>query len=362
MNSNESKRFPPEHQNDRIYGTFGPCVLPNTGYTSGHPKAAMTDSNKAKGESANEERELVLLEAERLQQLGNIEFEQGAYVDAIECYRTALGIFRKFGDRVGEGKLLGNLATVEQACGNTDGAIAHYTEAREIAIEVGDRCREGYHRSNLGNVYLACGDSDSALEHFVRALEISRELGDRIFQSHVTSNLGRAYLVREDLGKAFEYFDRALEISREVGDRTSEGICLGNMGNLLHRMGRTEEAEKSFRQAIHIGDDTMPLASGSFRSGLARLLAEKGRFDEIASILRKAEPLVAENPEEYAKFLCNSAHIHLLRGDTNHAEAELERARSTLRGLPVADESELSRGLESLAARIDAARNESGEE
>ena len=69
------------------------------------------------GDVFEEERELGLLEAERLTELGRIEFDQSRYGEAQRCFEAALETFGRHGNRAGEGQALGNLGIVFQSQG-----------------------------------------------------------------------------------------------------------------------------------------------------------------------------------------------------------------------------------------------------
>ena len=94
-------------------------------------------------------REIALFRAEKLNELGNVEWSQSHYSEAQKCYQEALHIFRAHGDRSGECKALGALGTAFQRQGLFDQAIDCHTagdapgastaleQAKAIAHELG---------------------------------------------------------------------------------------------------------------------------------------------------------------------------------------------------------------------------------
>jgi uncharacterized protein HemY len=74
-----------------------------------------------------EERELALIEAERLLVLGRIEWEEGRYAEATNCFERALLNFRSLKHQIGITQALGHLGNNHHAQGQNERAIAHHT-------------------------------------------------------------------------------------------------------------------------------------------------------------------------------------------------------------------------------------------
>jgi tetratricopeptide (TPR) repeat protein len=83
-------------------------------------------------------------------------------------------------------------------------------------------------------------------------LTARQAVGDRRGEGTTLSNLG---LLADNLGRreeAQQYYTQALAILREVGDRRGEGATLNNLGSLANSLGRQEEARAYFEQALAI--------------------------------------------------------------------------------------------------------------
>ena len=65
----------------------------------------------------DEEREIALLEAERLVELGRIEWDESRYAEAIACFEGALESFRDHDHSVGVTQALGHLGNAHHAQG-----------------------------------------------------------------------------------------------------------------------------------------------------------------------------------------------------------------------------------------------------
>ena len=70
--------------------------------------------------------------------LGSVYAVIGSTEHALQCFETSLKIAREIGDRVGEGKVLGNLGTVYAGVGKEQRAAEFYSEASKVIKEIGD--------------------------------------------------------------------------------------------------------------------------------------------------------------------------------------------------------------------------------
>ena len=80
-----------------------------------------------------EEREIALLEAERLIELGRIEWDESRYAEAITCFEGALLSFRAHDEQIGITRALGHLGNAHHAQGQLEQAKALFHEAIAIA-------------------------------------------------------------------------------------------------------------------------------------------------------------------------------------------------------------------------------------
>jgi tetratricopeptide (TPR) repeat protein len=313
-------------------------------------KAVLGDC--AHEDAPDEERELALVEAERLLELGNLDFEQSHHDEALRRYQEALAIFEKHGDRSGEGRTQGHIGTVYQAQGAHERALAFFTSAVTIAREIGNKSSESMHLGNLAAVYQVQDQANQAIETFSQAIDLAREIRDKRREGIHLGNLGNVYRAQGENERAVDLFTQAAAIAQEIGDKRSEGIGLGNLGDTLTGLGRFKEAEDALKKAISIGDKTYPLAADVFRGSLALLLAQHDQIEEALLLLGQGETSIESQPEEHAKFLGKKAHVQHLAGDNEAARLTLNRARALADKLKVSDKSEAAQSIQNLTAEI----------
>lgn len=315
------------------------------------PKGAPTDTLKQATDekSSTEERELALLEAKRLNELGRLEFEASRFDEALECFQDAIAHFQGHGNRAGEGVALRGIGSIYRAKGEYDQAIAHFYESLGITRETGDKRGEGINLGNLGIVYQTVGQIAQAIAHYTQALAIAREIGDRRNEGTHLGSLGIVYKEQGQYDQAIANYTQSIAIAREIGEKRNEGIHLGNMGDVLLKLHRFNEAEAAFRDAIPLCEQTMPAAAGAFRGSLALILAQRGKNDEAFTMLEFGETPVQAIPEEHAKFLCKKGKVRQLSGDTAAAQAALKHAKEIAADLKVSDDSEVGQAIAELS-------------
>ncbi|MGB0639083.1 MAG: tetratricopeptide repeat protein [Myxococcota bacterium] len=206
----------------------------------------------AAGLLSDEERELLLLKAEQLLELGQIEFGQSRYEEARSCFVSALKVFQEHSNQEGEGRSLGYLGSVSRIQGDFDQAIAHYKQSISLLRSVGDKRSEGVQLGLLAVVYMAQAHHEQAIEHYGQALTICRETGDKLHEGHHLGNLGLVHLALGQLDQAIEYHSQALEIARDIGDTHGEAKQAGDLASAYQDRGQFDQAIAHFRQSIRL--------------------------------------------------------------------------------------------------------------
>lgn len=234
-----------------------------------HEKGALTDEEFAAAkqrvlsdgpeEDSGEERELALVKAERLTELGSIEYAQGNYDKALRCFQGALEIAREIGDKRSQGINLGKLGNVYYSQGQYERAIELYTQALDIAREIGDKLSEGIHLGNLGDALFSLERLDEAESPFRQAILICDETVP-----------GAAGAFRGSLAWLLAQQDQIEEARSmlETGEAQVESMpeehakFLAKKGQVQHLLGDADGARASLEQAqalaadLKVGDET----------------------------------------------------------------------------------------------------------
>jgi len=133
----------------------------------------------------------------------------------------------------------------------------------------------------------------------------------------------------QDDGPTFDTISgRIAEAWRELGDPDERYMPFQGRGESLRRLGRTDEAEATLREAKAFLDRSGGTGYNStLTSILATYVAEDGRIDEAAELVENARPMVA--PDDFGAtvpFGWASALVASATGDHEAAEREIDRA------------------------------------
>ena len=245
-----------------------------------------------------EQRATLIIEADGLLEMGNIEEAESSFTQALTLYNEALNIYTHLNEfkGIGEAKLkiakvhrkqgnlqdsliliaealelseekelyllkidcINEMGVLESIRGNKQLSLERYQEAITMAQLVGDKFREATNLLHRGILYHGLGNPDLSMIDYTRALEISQEQGDKLSESITHGNLGNLYKAIGDYPSALKHCTLALNISREVGNKRNACANLGNLANINQELGRHNEAIHFYHQArqmaLEIGD------------------------------------------------------------------------------------------------------------
>ncbi|MBM76750.1 MAG: hypothetical protein CMK59_15185 [Proteobacteria bacterium] len=276
-----------------------------------------------------ESKALLLLEAERLMELGHIEREQSVYAKALEYYDLATTLYKEQNNHKGIAEVYRRKGIVLYEKASYDEALKSYNEALLIVRDVGDRRLEGDVLSNLGIVLLEQGDKEAALKYYHHALEIHRELGDRHNQGRVLGNIGVIYEKQLSYKEAIDYFEQSLEIFREIGDRRNQGIFLGNMGNIHHRMSSPNEALSYYRKSLEIHRELGDKRNeGMFLGNIGIVYKQQGEYERSLTHYQAALEIQREigNRRSEGVVLGNIGGIYKVLGNYESALSSYQQS------------------------------------
>ena len=197
--------------------------------------------------------------------LGEINLENGKYVDAINAYDKALELFHKINYTNGIIWTHLGLGIVYRECGNTDLSKSHYFEAKKISEQNGDPYLVGMCNNNIGNLFGQIRDYSSAIKYLKLALKNFEESGNEKFISDCYDSIGNLYFNYGDYEKAIEYFKNAISIAQKLSDQYRLLSLYANYAKTYSALGENETALMYFSKTIE----------------LAQSIGDKARMSEI---------------------------------------------------------------------------------
>ena len=278
-----------------------------------------------------------------------------------------LRVFEELGDEAGLGRVLGLMGQLRFWAGHAAAAIEELDLSATHAQNAGDRSQM---TQSLGYVLLAAtvgpmpvddvlaraermraelggnrrlevavlrnearlesmrGNIEVARRLITDAVTMTRELGLEVTTAGVLYEAGRFELAAGDPVAAERALRPAVEALERIGDRGHFVTIAPILVDALFAQGRGQEAEQLIERVIEwaIPDDLDPQIS--WRRVKAKLLAERGNFEEAERLGREAVEFANRTDfvVETAAALEDLAEVLQLAGRPDDAAAELERA------------------------------------
>jgi len=156
-----------------------------------------------------------------------------------------------------------------------------------------------------------------ALESYRQALGIWQELGDEDRQAELWNSLGFVHSRLGDAAAETAAFEHALELRRRLdGDRTP-AFALFNLAAAYQKLGRLEEAEDLYRQALAAFQaEGSERGAASAWNGLGSLLSRRGDLAPARAAFERALELSRGLGDRrlQAQVLNNAGVVHRLMG------------------------------------------------
>ena len=294
-------------------------------------------------------------EVARLNNIGNVYFFQGQYLEALRQYRLALDAVERRRDESWVPRrrqlTLANLATLYEQLGQNQHALELYRRLRteSSALSPGEQAQL---LSNLGTLYRRLGDPVKALDNYRAAQRLFTRESHSDGEIGVLQNMGTALaLDLGDFGGALRAFTEAGELANKTSNKREIVQAHLYRGQTFYRMNQMDQARPEFQTALKLssGINTqeerwralhglgMVLArDGDKTAALANLNAAIGEIEKVRSNLRsnslKSEFLAGKRDvyDAAISLLLDSAKPSLDRIFTLIEQARSRNFRETL--------------------------------
>jgi CHAT domain-containing protein len=229
------------------------------------------------------------LEATSMVNLGYLFESTNRLEEAIYWYDKGRVMFHQVGSMDSYYITVGNLGWCYLRLGDSEKGLANLDEAEAHARQIGDRFHEQLWIGNSGSVLYDRGDLPRAAEKFKRALEIAQSL-DRNEKDRTASwnyDLASVFIDLGDFEKAESYNQEALRLRRAIAS-PSEYDARVNEAHIAAGLNdpRAEGLYRGLIAEYHEGLNSVPTLEA--HAGLAKLLAQRGAFDQADAQFRAA--------------------------------------------------------------------------
>ncbi len=247
-----------------------------------------------------------LEQVKRLSQAIDEHMAHGEYALAypLACELLCAGTAAFAEDDVCLADVYNDVAAVERYLGKLDDGEKHFLAAARILRVVRGEHDSEYATTinNLAGLYRLAGRLDEAEQSFNQALAIYREVLPEADWRTIScyNNLGLLYQDQGRFEEALALHERALELlSRGAGEEHPNSIAttLMNTAVCSARMGRTNEADKLFEQALAMSLELNGEVSASYAGALnnvASFRVSQGNYAEAICLLERSREIAGQ--------------------------------------------------------------------
>jgi len=252
---------------------------------------------------------------------------QGLCLRAMGKYQQAAEVLGRSADTY---HAVGNIALAGRAALQAGDSLQRYGEFAK-ALERAQQSREWLEtidlNSNLvdawyvsGVVQSLQGDNDAAKESYEKGLELAKQLGEPGPIGRGLNNLAMLSQTMGDLNQAEAWLREAMELMAVEDTVEFAATLRGNLATVVHALGRSEEAEQLYREAVEIAKDE-PDTRATQMCSLANMLLELGRIDEAMDLLAEAGDIRLQREDllGLAAVRTNLGNAYSRRGDFRSA-------------------------------------------
>jgi serine/threonine protein kinase/tetratricopeptide (TPR) repeat protein len=241
------------------------------------------------------------LEAEALNNLGEVAGRSTRYQEAIDCFKAALAIDRDLGDRFATGVKLANLGLTYTAIGLYRRAERYLRKALELHEAIGHPGLLNDVMVSLGIVVARLGDPEAAHALLTDAAKVAARRGDartqlraevrlaRVLVTTPVDEQGVAHPTEECVAEADLIATSVYDRSRQEGLRSSTARAAHVLSLIAERRGDVDKAielERDAERLIRAG--AAPLDGVRSLHHLGLLLRMRGRESEARALLSEA--------------------------------------------------------------------------
>jgi len=245
--------------------------------------------------------------SELLTNLGSVSTSQSAYAQAEIYLQEGLEIARRIYNREQICTILIVLGAIEGQQGSYEQAEAYLQEGLSLARQLGHRERISGLLSNLGDIAGEQGHYGQAEKYFSEGLEVAQQIEQREWTSFLLLNLALVNRKQGNHELAEKYSQESLILARQIGIPQITSIILYECGNLYLEQQQSKEAETAFREMLTLIPGGSQDLSALAQYGLARVLAEQGKFEEAIKLggasVAILEAIGHRNTEEVKQWL-----------------------------------------------------------
>ncbi|KUP97973.1 NB-ARC domain-containing protein [Thermobifida cellulosilytica] len=164
------------------------------------------------------------IEGFALRQIGLVNWQEEPSEEAVALIERAVAVFRRVGERRGEGMGLLSLAECARDRGRTGTALEYCRAALEALDGIGDTWSVAWGRCSLASVLDSAGRRGEALAEYRAAAEVFRGFADHASEAMALTRIGEIHEASGEADRARSAFAAAAELLGRNGDPEAERL------------------------------------------------------------------------------------------------------------------------------------------
>lgn len=193
--------------------------------------------------NTNFKNKILTLKGQTIAQIGNCNWNLGAYDNALKNYSKALEINLKINNKEQQAAILGNIGVIMNTQGKYTEALTYYFKSLKIEEEINNEKGQSATLGNIGIIYYDQKQYKKALEYYLKSLALKEKINETTSRANILGNIGVVYHDQNNFDKALEYYQKGLAVDKKYNNKYGISRHLGNIGLVY-------EDKKDFNKAL----------------------------------------------------------------------------------------------------------------
>ena len=208
--------------------------------------------------------------------LGNIQYDQTNYDEALKFYLKSLETYRSIENFAGMSSVLIWIGIIYQfAKQDYEAAIDTYMDALHYSDLGNSTLNKSYIYSNLATIYYNEFEYDSALSYYKKSHLIKKQFDDQRGIGNDFNNIGNVWFELKKYDSSLLNYEKSLKIRREMNDQTGVASALINMGKVYADLELNNEAKQKLVEGYNTAKEVGYKEAWQQASLLLSMLFEK---------------------------------------------------------------------------------------
>lgn len=192
-------------------------------------------------------------------------------------------------------RALNNLGNIDADQGNNASALALYQDALESARIAKDRKTQSHVLKNIGALYISWKQFEKSLEYYYKALYLATELNDALLIADCNNNLGTVYEQQHKFEEALKVYEIAFQMYGQSGDIGSQAMASSNRAIVYKTIGKYDEALSSYLFSLQVSDSISDQwMSAAIRNNIGNLFGMQGNIDKAVEYCESSIKIAKE--------------------------------------------------------------------